>query len=104
LSRPFDDQHYLRISLETEAVNLILSKVKEGRYSLLVSPALIKEIDSIPDPYERIELQTLLDRFGVRAAVNLAEARKRAEELIGFILVWLMRRILLLRKRRGRLS
>jgi hypothetical protein len=79
LSRPFDDQHYLRISLETEAVNLILSKVKEGRYSLLVSPALIKEIDSIPDPYERIELQTLLDRFGVRAAVNLAEARKRAE-------------------------
>lgn len=27
LSRPFDDQSYLRIRIETEAVNLILSNV-----------------------------------------------------------------------------
>ena len=30
LSRPFDDQSFLRIRLETEAVNLILSKVHKG--------------------------------------------------------------------------
>ena len=82
LSRPFDDQNYLRIKLETEALNLILSKVKGGKYGLLVSPVHIKEIDAIPDIYERIELQTVLDRFGVRIAVNAAEARKRAGELI----------------------
>lgn len=35
LSRPFDEQDYLRIRLETEAVNLILSKVKEGYYKCL---------------------------------------------------------------------
>ena len=31
LSRPFDDQAFLRIRLETEAVNLILSKTKAGQ-------------------------------------------------------------------------
>lgn len=30
LSRPFDEQDYMRIRLETEAVNLILLKVREG--------------------------------------------------------------------------
>ncbi|HUT71567.1 MAG TPA: hypothetical protein VMW89_12920 [Desulfatiglandales bacterium] len=39
LSRPFDDQSFMRIRLETEAVNLILSKIKEGRFKLLVSTA-----------------------------------------------------------------
>ena len=29
LCRPFDDQSYLRIKMETEAVNLILAKVKK---------------------------------------------------------------------------
>lgn len=82
LSRPFDDQHYLRIRLETEAVNLILSKVKKGQYKLLVSPVHIKEIDAISDVYERIELQTILDTFGERIVVDAGKTRKRAEELI----------------------
>ena len=34
LSRPFDDQQQLRIRLETDAVNLILSQVRQGRYTL----------------------------------------------------------------------
>ena len=38
LSRPFDEQHYLRIRLETEAFNLILSRVRKNDYKLLVSP------------------------------------------------------------------
>jgi len=47
LSRPFDNQEFMRIRLETEAVNLILSNVKAGNYKLLVSTVHIKEIDAI---------------------------------------------------------
>lgn len=56
LCRPFDDQHYLRIRLETNAVNLILSKVKDSHLELINSPVLIKEIESIDDDLERTEL------------------------------------------------
>jgi len=38
LSRPFDDQSFLRVRLETEAANLILSKVKSEKYRLVASP------------------------------------------------------------------
>ncbi len=31
LCRPFDDQTFLRIRLETDAVNLMISKIHEGR-------------------------------------------------------------------------
>jgi len=82
ISRPFDEQHYLRIRLETEALNLILSKVKKGDYRLLVSKAHTKEIEAIPDVFERIELQTLLERLGEPVKVNLTKTRKRAEELV----------------------
>ena len=61
LSRPFDDQSFLRIRLETEAVNLILSKIKKGNYRLIVSPVHFKEIEAISEARERIELQTLLE-------------------------------------------
>jgi hypothetical protein len=59
LCRPFDDQRYLRIRLETEAVNLILSKIKEGKYKMLVSPVHIKEIEAIENNFERIEILEL---------------------------------------------
>jgi uncharacterized protein YlbG (UPF0298 family) len=39
---------YIQIRLETEAVNLILSKVREGNYKMIVSPVHIKEIDDMP--------------------------------------------------------
>lgn len=86
LSRPFDEQKYLRIRLETEAVNLILSKVKNGNYRLLVSPAHDIEIEAIPDTFERIELKTALDSLGERIRVDKAKARIRAEDLfsLGF--------------------
>ncbi|HLB69878.1 MAG: hypothetical protein OIN88_04645 [Candidatus Methanoperedens sp.] len=82
LSRPFDDQNYMRIRLETEAMNLILSKVKAGSYKLLVSKVHIKEIDAIMDPVERIELQMVLNKWGERIKVNMSETRARAEYLV----------------------
>ena len=82
LCRPFDDQSYLRIRLETEAVNLILSKVKKGIYQLVVSPVHIKEIEAISDEIERIQLFSLLEKYGIKVKANLKQVRKRAEELI----------------------
>jgi hypothetical protein len=64
LSRPFDDQSFIRIRLETEAINLILSKVREGDLKLIFSSAHRLEIDAIPDAFERVELGAILDGFG----------------------------------------
>jgi len=82
LSRPFDEQDFIRVRLETEAVNLILAKVKDGRYQLIYSRVHIKEIEAIPDVVERTELQTLLSNLGKPDKVNTGKTRKRAEELI----------------------
>ena len=81
LSRPFDDQSFLRIRLETEALNLILSKVKNEKYILVVSPIHWEEIKAISDVFERIDLQERLRTLGKSIKTNLANARKRAEEL-----------------------
>lgn len=82
LSRPFDDQDYLRIRLETESVNLILSRVRNGEYRLVYSPVHNKEIDAIEEPLERIELQTLLGSLSELVRINTNAVRKRAENLI----------------------
>lgn len=81
LCRPFDEQDYVRIRLETDAVNLILAKIRDGKYKLLVSPVHHKEIEAIPDTLERFELLAILDKFGEPVKANLAAARKRAENL-----------------------
>ncbi|MDL1962014.1 MAG: hypothetical protein LWX01_10030 [Deltaproteobacteria bacterium] len=81
LCHPFDDQTYLRIRLETEAVNLILSKVKNEDYRLIVSPIHWEEIKVISETFERIDLQERLKTLGKSIEVDLASARKRAEEL-----------------------
>ena len=56
LCRPFDDQGYARISLETDAVNLILSNVRNRKFALMKSPVHIAEINGIKDDFEREEL------------------------------------------------
>ena len=81
LSRPFDDQSFLRIRLETEAVNLILSQVRKEKYRLVASPVHWEEIRAISDLFERTELQERLKTLGKSVNVDLAVTRKRAEEL-----------------------
>ena len=81
LSRPFDDQSFLRIRLETEAANLILSQVRNEKYRLVVSPTHWVKITAISDLFERTELQERLKIFGEYLNVDLAVTRKRAEEL-----------------------
>jgi predicted nucleic acid-binding protein len=82
LSRPFDNQDYLRIRLETEAVNLILSKVRKGSLKLLISPAHMMEIEAIPDLFERIQLQTTLEELGDPIKGDMSKIRARAEDLV----------------------
>ena len=82
LSRPFDNQDYLRIRLETEAINLILSKVREGKLKLLISSAHIIEIEAIPEAVERIELRTILNKLGEPIKGDMSKIRARAEDLV----------------------
>jgi hypothetical protein len=86
LSRPFDDQRYPRIRLETEAVNLILLKIREQKLKLLFSPVHLIEIEGISDFFERIELQSILKEFGTPIKGDMSKIRSRAEELflLGF--------------------
>jgi len=79
---PFDEQKYMRIRLETEAINLILSKVRDGIYTLIVLPVHIKEIQAIEDTIERVELQMILENLGESIRADMAKIRKRAADLV----------------------
>jgi predicted nucleic acid-binding protein len=81
LSRPFDDQSFLRVRLETEAANMILSKVRSEKYKLVASSIHWEEIKAISDISERTELQERLKTLGESVNVDLVVTRKRAEEL-----------------------
>lgn len=84
LCRPFDDQNYLRIKMETVAVDLILSKVKSSFYALNYSPVHESEIKSIEDEFERQELFATLNFLGkpIDLGIRKSEVKKRTKELI----------------------
>mgnify|MGYP001302391466 CR=1 FL=1 len=78
LSRPFDDQSQMRIQLETNAVNLILSHVRQNVLTLTVSPVHEAEIQAIPEQEERTQLLLLIRTLGKISEIDLQAARKRA--------------------------
>lgn len=89
LCRPYDDQTYSRIHLETTAVQLILSAVENNRYQLVWSPVHVNEIEATTDEIERVELLYLIERtFNSTDVVNVDKitTRTRAEYLttLGF--------------------
>jgi len=81
LCRPYDVQDFLRIRMETDAVNLILANVIRKRYQLIVSPTHFREIADISDTVERVQMQLLLTETGTRPTVDMQAVRQRAEEL-----------------------
>ena len=81
LCRPFDDQTQLRVRLETDAIQLILSHVRSGHLALVVSPAQDIEISAIDELAEREHLTSLLQQIGDRVEFDLKQARNRAEEM-----------------------
>jgi len=82
LCRPFDNQDYARISLETDAVNLILSGVKDNKYMMMKSSVHIKEIQVVSDDFERTELLRLLETYGRINKFEPEILRERTEFLI----------------------
>ena len=82
LCRPYDDQSYMRIKLETIAVQLIFSAIGQNVYDLVYSPVHVKEISAISNQVERFELYHLLQDTGKFINVDKAQVRKRAEELV----------------------
>ena len=83
LCRPFDDQTQIRIRLETEAVQLILSHIRLESLTCIISPVHRIESGAISDFTEREYLLALLEEIGVEAAVERAAVRERAEALAG---------------------
>ena len=82
LCRPFDDQSYLRVRLETEAVNLIISKIRFGHFQLMVSPVHYREIVDITESKERMELEAIFKNLGQSIRVDSHITRNRAEQFI----------------------
>ena len=82
LCRPYDDQSYMRINLETIAVQLIFSAIDQNMYDLVYSSVHIKEISAISDQIEQFELYHLLQKTGKFIEVDKERARKRAEKLV----------------------
>lgn len=82
LCRPFDDQSFIRIRLESEAVKLILQRVRDKHLRLLLSPVHYREIGAIPDVIERTELFGIVSNMGEQIKADSRAARLRAEDLV----------------------
>ncbi len=84
LCRPYDDQTYSRIHMETAAVQLILSAVEKQCFQLVWSPVHIKEIEATANHSERIELLYLIEKtkFDSDIPIDIQATRRRAEHLI----------------------
>ena len=74
LNRPLDDQNQMRIRLEADAVQLILSCVRSRDLILVISPAHRAEIAANPDPARRQHLQSLIAEIGTDADLGLSQA------------------------------
>ncbi len=79
LCRPYDDQSYSRIRLESAAVHLILKAVETRYYKMIYSPVHLAEISAIPDELEKFDLLLFLERMAVNPEVDNSIARRSAE-------------------------
>jgi hypothetical protein len=79
-NRPFDDQNQVRIGLETEAVLGILTRVAEGKDTLLWSWVLSFENDKHPKPDRRDEIAVWEGRSERPVALS-SEVEERARRI-----------------------
>ncbi len=68
--------------METSAFYLIMDHVYKGSYEFMVSPLHYKEVAGISDPFEKIQVDTLLKTFDGKWSFDMPTALTRAEELI----------------------
>ncbi len=81
LCRPFDDQNYLRIRMETDANYLIMDRIQKKQYEMIISPVHHSEVNSINDLYEKYQLLALFEKYSKMPKINLPEAKNRTIEL-----------------------
>ena len=82
LNRPLDDQNQMRIRLEADAVQLILSYVRSRELVLVISPAHRAETAANTDPARRQHVQSLIAEIGTDADLDLGPAQRRAVSLL----------------------
>ena len=85
LNRPFDDQSQDRIHLETEAVNMILSRISASEWQWLISSAVTAEVKQTPNVIRRKKMLLLLEQASetVKIAPEIA-VRVMELETFGF--------------------
>ena len=82
LCRPFDDQHRMRIRLETDSYFLIMQAIQDEVYELLYSKVHEKEIAAINDVVERTEIIETIHQNGKQCSSDFQVIRKRADKLV----------------------
>lgn len=82
LCRLFDDQSFVRVRIESDAVKLILQSIREGLFHLMLSPVHYREISALPDVIERVELIGVINNLGTQIKADPITTRQRAEYLI----------------------
>ena len=82
ICRPFDNQNNMRIRLETDAYFLILNGVQRNAYEMMISPMHLKEIESIEDVREKVQMIQLLNVYGKQSKYDFEKARERADAVI----------------------
>lgn len=82
LGRPFDEQHFPRILLETEAYRSIIRAIEGAKYTLVVSPVHLSELKVIRDTDEGRDILELLHRFGIPAKCDENAVAQRTIALI----------------------
>jgi predicted nucleic acid-binding protein len=79
LNRPFDDQTQDRIRLESEAVLLLMRRLKAEQWEWIGSEALNFEIRRIPDRIRRLRVQLLMTFVSQSVLVGETEERRAVE-------------------------
>jgi predicted nucleic acid-binding protein len=72
----------MRIRFETDAYYLILNGIQKKIYQMMISRMHYKEIESIEDIREKLQIIHLLDFNGIEPKYDLKRAKERSENLI----------------------
>lgn len=85
-SRPFDDQEQVRIRLESEAVLLVIDKMKAEKWAVFNSDAIETELENIPDGDKQKQLKDFLQKIESEYVHYNQNILRRAKEFceVGF--------------------
>ena len=84
LGRPYDDQAIWRNEMETIALVMITTLIKNKKYKMYYSPVHEEEISRNSEEAEKAEILRFLHEYGINAAAELdyESVERRAFELV----------------------